>query len=246
MRKGLMLLAFSLVSPLPAAAQLMHFVPVQAGTPEGNAVKEINAATDPAQKLALIDKFQADLGTGNGAILANELYISYYLDAKNYDKVAEFAEKQLAIDPNNFYAADSLFRAEDQSHDAAKLFETGERAGAIIAQYKSEQPPAGSDAGWAAQHLQGLTDQHDEIEYIRARHATGRFTRRRRPRKRPHSRKDLSRRLPGLALCGIFRKSCGRDLFAIARQSENDCRSRKSAHDRPKFREHADPARGLL
>jgi tetratricopeptide (TPR) repeat protein len=165
-RKGLMLLGIFLGFAATAKAQLMHFVPVQAGTPEGNAVKEINAATDPAQKLALIDKFQADLGTGNGAILANELYITYYLDAKNYDKTAEFAEKQLAIDPNNFYAADSLFRAEDQLHDTAKLFDAGERAGTVIAHYKSEQAPADSDAGWAAQHLQGLTEQHDEIEYI--------------------------------------------------------------------------------
>ncbi|HXN65686.1 MAG TPA: hypothetical protein VN862_10145 [Candidatus Acidoferrales bacterium] len=166
MRKSLMLLAAFLVSSAPAAAQLMHFVPVQAGTPEGNAVREINAATDPTQKLALIDKLQADLGSGNDAILANELYITFYMDAKNYDKAADYAEKQLTADPHNFYAADSLFRAEDQRHDAAKLIEAGERAGAIIAAYKAEQPPAGADAGWPAQHQQGLAEQHDEIDYI--------------------------------------------------------------------------------
>ncbi len=246
MRKSITLLAFFLGFAMPAAAQLMHFVPVQAGTPEGNAVRDINAATDPAQKLALIDKFQTDLGSGNGAILANELYISFYMDAKNYDKVAEYAEKQLALDPHNFYAADSLFRAEDQRHDAAKLIETGERAGAIIAQYKTEQPPAGADAGgWAAQHQQGLADQHDEIDYIQRAMLQAIYQ-----TQAPAEKAALAERfvaaLPGLALRRIFRKSCGRDLFAVARQSENDRRSRKGAHNRSKFREHADSARGLL
>src|SRR5690349_1214175 len=45
-------------------AQLTKNVLVQAGTPEDKATREISAATDPAQKLALIDKFQADLGKG--------------------------------------------------------------------------------------------------------------------------------------------------------------------------------------
>src|SRR5256885_15564112 len=43
--------------------QIGKFVPIQAGSEVDHALTEINAATDPAQKLALIDKFAT--GPGN-------------------------------------------------------------------------------------------------------------------------------------------------------------------------------------
>ena len=65
--------AFFAVDHLPRAfhgvrAQLMKSITTKAGTPEDNAIEEISNTTDPAQKLALIDKFNADFGKGDLAI----------------------------------------------------------------------------------------------------------------------------------------------------------------------------------
>ncbi|HET9399560.1 MAG TPA: hypothetical protein VFO34_01295 [Candidatus Acidoferrales bacterium] len=150
-------------------AQLTKNVLVQAGTPEDKATREIGAATDPAQKLALIDKFQTDLGKGDMALLANELYMGYYLDAKNWDKLAEYAQKQLEFDPDNFFAAMQLLRANAEKHDAAQEFEAGEKCGGIVTRFRAQQAPADADAAaWKVRHDQYLADAHDELQYIQA------------------------------------------------------------------------------
>src|SRR2546421_12219047 len=46
--------------------QIGKFVPIQAGSEVDHALTEINAATDAAQKLALIEKFAAGAGSGGG------------------------------------------------------------------------------------------------------------------------------------------------------------------------------------
>ncbi len=48
-----------LFAAMPATAQIGKSVPVPAGSDADHALTEINATTDPAQKLALIDKFAA-------------------------------------------------------------------------------------------------------------------------------------------------------------------------------------------
>jgi len=173
MRRSLIniLLVFSMIlaGAGVARAQLTKNIAIQAGTPEDKATREINAATDPAQKLVLIDKFSAELGTGDMAMLANELYMDYYLNTKNWDKLAESAQKQLQLDPDNFFASMQLLRAHSEKHEAAKEFEAGEKSGAIVTKYRSQQPPADTDASsWRARHDQYLTDAHDDIQYIQA------------------------------------------------------------------------------
>ena len=70
--------------------QIGKFVPIQAGSEVDHALTEISAATDPAQKLALIDKFAAGPGSeGDNPILADGLYVDYCIAQKNYDKALE-------------------------------------------------------------------------------------------------------------------------------------------------------------
>ena len=55
--------------------QIGKFVPIQAGSEVDHALTEINAATDPDQKLALINKFTEGPGKeGDYPLLADGLY----------------------------------------------------------------------------------------------------------------------------------------------------------------------------
>ncbi len=170
MRK--VLLSVVIVCALAAAgavrAQLVRSSPIHAGSPEEKALDDISNANDPAQKLALIDKFMADFGQGDMAIMANELYVSYYADAKNYAKMAEYAQKIIAVDPDNFNATLHLARAEAELGNIGPLFDAGEKMSAIIVRYKAQTSPADAVPElWRPRHDQALADQHDQIEYVR-------------------------------------------------------------------------------
>ncbi|MBZ5540342.1 MAG: hypothetical protein LAN61_07465 [Acidobacteriia bacterium] len=152
---------------LPAHAQLGKSVPIKAGTPEDRALSEINAATDPAKKLALIDQFAAQLGQGDMAIVADDLYVNYYLAVKNYEKAFEYGEKLWALDPDNFANGVNLVRAAQEKGDLEKLFLYGEKAGAILQRFKARPAPEGMSAkAWEEEQTQVLADQRDNRNYV--------------------------------------------------------------------------------
>ena len=151
----------------PAQAQIGKRVNLVANSPEDKAVQEINAATDLLKKLALIDKFLADYGKGDMAIVAYELYIAHYQAEKNPDKVQEYAEKLLGIDPDNFAAGVNLVRAAQEKGDTQKLFAAGERVAGILARYKASGPPEGADAAsWEQKKATELAEVKENIQYV--------------------------------------------------------------------------------
>jgi predicted negative regulator of RcsB-dependent stress response len=128
-----------------AHAQLAKPISTKAGTPEDKALDEISSTTDPAQKLALIDKFNADLAHGEYATLGLDLYVSYYIDTKNFPKAAEYAEKILAVDADNYLAALHLAHAQFETGNVAGTIEAGEKLSGILTRYKAQAPPADAD-----------------------------------------------------------------------------------------------------
>src|SRR6266478_7675907 len=97
------------------AQQIGKIVPVQAGSDADHAISEINAATDPARKLALIGTFAEGAGKeGDYPILANGLYVDYYLAQKNYDKAFEYGDQLFALDQDNFQNAMNMVRAASE------------------------------------------------------------------------------------------------------------------------------------
>jgi tetratricopeptide (TPR) repeat protein len=147
--------------------QIGKTVTVQAGSDADHAITEINAAADPAQKLALIDKFAEGPGKeGDYPILVNGLYVDYYLTQKNYDKAFEFGDKLFALDQANFQNATNMIRAASEKADPDRLISYGEKAQGILQRYKDAPVPAGSSAeAWNQQKAQTLEANRDGIAY---------------------------------------------------------------------------------
>jgi tetratricopeptide (TPR) repeat protein len=147
-----------LAAATPATAQIGKYVPVPAGSDADHALSEINSTTDPAQKLALIDKF-AGSAQGDMAIVVDDLYVNYYLNAKNYDKAFEYGEKLFALDPDNFSNAVNMVRAAQEKGDSDKLFSYGAKTADILKRYRASSVPD-------EQKKQNLENAHDNIVYV--------------------------------------------------------------------------------
>jgi len=150
------------------AQQIGKMVTVQAGSDADHAISEINAATDPAQKLALIGTFAESAGKeGDYPILVNGLYVDYYLAQKNYDKAFEYGDKLFALDQDNFQNAMNMVRAASEKGDADRLISYGEKAQGILQRYKNAPAPSGTSAeAWTQQKAQTLEANKDGIAYI--------------------------------------------------------------------------------
>jgi len=148
--------------------QIGKLVPIPAGSEVDHALTEISAATDPAQKLALINKFAEGPGKeGDYPIVADGLYVDYYLTEKNYDKAFEYGDKLFVLDPDNFQNALNMIRAASEKGDADRLISYGEKEQGILKRYKDAPAPTGTDASqWGQQKSQALESNKDAIAYV--------------------------------------------------------------------------------
>jgi tetratricopeptide (TPR) repeat protein len=157
-----------LVLSVPACyAQLGKNVIIPAGSELDHQLAAINSA-EPSAKLALIEQFAQAHPEDDYQIIANEQYVSYYLNAKQYDKTFEYGDKLFALDPDNYANAINMVRAANEKGDTDKLFVYGEKANAILKRYKDSQPPAGQDAEtWQRGKSEKLATLKDDQDYIR-------------------------------------------------------------------------------
>jgi tetratricopeptide (TPR) repeat protein len=165
---GLLLVSASVaVAAAPAHAQIGKYVPIPAGSDADHALTEINGVTDPAQKLTLIDKFAADIAQGDMAIVADDLYVNYYIAAKNYDKAFEYGDKLFALDPDSFSNGVNMVRAAEEKGDTDKLFSYGDKVAGILKRYKEAPAPDGkSQSDWDNTKKQTLDSVHDSMTYV--------------------------------------------------------------------------------
>ncbi len=167
MQRFIILIAILLAVAATASAQIGKSVSVSAGTAEDKALTEIYAAPDGPEKVALLDKFVADLGKGDLELLADQLYVQTYLAQKNYAKVYEFAAKALALDPTNLSAAVSMVHAAEEQGDAKKLYDAGDKVAEIVAQYKNSPAPEGTAPDqWALQKTANLSNVQGDVNYV--------------------------------------------------------------------------------
>ena len=156
-------------SAFPALGQQIgKFVPIPAGSDADHALTEINAATDPAQKLTLIDTFAAGAGKeGDFPIVTDGLYVETYIALKNYDKAFEYGDKLFALDPDSFQNAQNLVRAAAEKGDVDRLITYGEKAAGIWNRYKDSPAPADTAANaWEDQKKRTLESNKDVMTYV--------------------------------------------------------------------------------
>ena len=167
---GRMQLGLILALVISAAANGQHigkYVPIPAGSDADHATQAINSTTDPAQKLSLIDKFAAELGSGDMALVADEMYVNYYLAAKNYPKTFEYGDKLFELDPDNMQNAVSMVRAAAEANDTDKLLAYGLKVPAIIKRYKAAPAPNGISADqWSSDQKSALEANTDNLRYV--------------------------------------------------------------------------------
>lgn len=167
MKRRAVFLGVFLVLTTTASAQIGKSVSVAAGTPEDKDLAAIYAAPDGPEKIALLDKFMADHGTGDLALLGDQLYAQTYLAQKNYAKVYEYGDKAMALDPDDFSALILMVHAADEQGDAQKIYALGEKAEPLLERYKASPAPAGmSEDQWSAQKTQNLKDAQADINYV--------------------------------------------------------------------------------
>jgi tetratricopeptide (TPR) repeat protein len=162
------LLTLFVIGTCTASGQTIgKYVPIPAGSDADHAITEINGTADPTQKLALIDKFSSTLGQDDMAIVADDLYVNYYIAQKNYEKAFEYGDKLFALDPDNFANAVNMVRAASEKGDVDKLMAYGEKVPGILQRFKAAPPPTGMEAdNWDRQKAATLESNKDNIMYI--------------------------------------------------------------------------------
>jgi len=166
-RNLITLLAFVCFLAVPLHAQIGKTIIIPAGSEMDRQLAEINGASDPAQKLKLLDAFAAAHSDADAQILIDEQYVNYYIGAKQYDKAFQYGDKLFALDPDNFANAVNMVRAANESGDTNRLFAAGEKDSGILQRFKAEVLPAGTSAeAWKAQQEQKLDSIKDNQAYI--------------------------------------------------------------------------------
>jgi tetratricopeptide (TPR) repeat protein len=166
-RITIVLFLAGLLAAVPLRGQLGKAVIIAAGSEVDHQLNDINAATDPAAKLKLIDAFSAAHPESDLQILADEQYVNYYLNAKQYDKAFEYGDKLFALDPDNFSNAVNMVRAANEKGDTDRLFAAGEKASGILQRFKAQPPPTGTNPeAWKADQQQKLESVKDNRDYI--------------------------------------------------------------------------------
>jgi len=151
----------------PARAQITRRIAVPVGSPADKALDEITATTDAAQKQQLMEKFLTENGQGDLALIIYDMYIQQYDAAKDDNKVIEYGEKALAIDPDRFSSVVSMVRAAQDKADSAKVYDYAERAGQIVQRYKAKPAPQGMEPkDWQAELANNIAGDQDAINYV--------------------------------------------------------------------------------
>jgi len=156
-----LLLLLAIVAPA-SVAQIGKTILIPSGSDEDHQLAAINAATDPSEKLKLIDEFSKAHPDDDFQIIADEQYVGYYINAKQYDKSFEHGDKLWERDPENYANGVNMVRAANEMGDPERLFSYGEKTTGILQRYKAAPAPEGTSADLWDQQRVGKLQQAKE------------------------------------------------------------------------------------
>lgn len=161
-----LLLLLAMFAPA-SMAQLGKTILIPAGSEEDHQLTAINAADDPAAKLKLLEDFSKAHENDDFQVVADEQFVNFYLNAKQYDKVFEYGDKLWAVDPDNYANGVNMVRAGNEKGDFGRVFDSGEKATAILQRYKASPAPEGTAAdAWEQQKAQKLEQLKEDQNYV--------------------------------------------------------------------------------
>jgi tetratricopeptide (TPR) repeat protein len=161
-----LLLLLAIFAPA-SMAQLGKSILIPAGSDEAHQLTAISEATDPGEKLKLIDEFYKAHPDDDFQIIADELYVNYYITAKEYDKAFEYGDKLWARDPENYANGVNMVRAANEKGDPERLFAYGEKTAAILQRFKAAPAPEGTPgAEWDQQKVRKLEQAKENQDYV--------------------------------------------------------------------------------
>ncbi len=161
-----LLLLLAIFAPA-STAQLGKTILIPAGSDEDHQLTAINAAQDPAEKLKLLEDFSKAHANDEFQVVADEQFVNFYLNAKQYDKVFEYGDKLWAVDPDNYANGVNMVRAGNEKGDFERVFDYGEKTAAIVQRYKASPAPEGTGAdAWELQKAQKLEQLKENQDYV--------------------------------------------------------------------------------
>ena len=161
-----LLLLLAIFAPA-SMAQLGKTVPIPMGSDEAHQLEAISAATDPSEKLKLIDEFSKGHPDDDFQIIADEQYVNYYINAKQYDKAFEYGDKLWARDPENYANGVNMVRAANELGDPERLLVYGEKTAGILQRYKAAPAPEGTLAkDWDERKARNLEQAKENQDYV--------------------------------------------------------------------------------
>ena len=164
------LAALVLTLTISATAQVQGiFIP--AGTPEDQAIQDINKESDEAKRVAMWEEFVTKYAGNAAAVAYGDSQIAqHYLSAGDAAKALAYGDKAMAAVPNNLDILVSQTTAAQQLKDAAKMLHYAALGGKAINGIKKTQAPEGiAAADWAMKldaQRQAVQQQYDYFDGV--------------------------------------------------------------------------------
>lgn len=118
------------VSALWGQSQPSNVLMIQAGSPEDKALRAVENESDASKRLTMLDQFLKDFPAMLQSPDVNAMYVLAHQQLKNTGKVIEYAEKVVAVRPNDIDILPLLINAlleqqnqSDKAYDYAKRYQ---------------------------------------------------------------------------------------------------------------------------
>lgn len=116
-------------------------VNVKAGTKEDTLIVQVEAVSDPAQRIAQLEELAHNYADSPLSLLVYQMLQPAYMRKEQYDKALEVGQALLERDPENFGARLRIAQAHLRRGEIEPAFEAGEQARTILQEAKAKPGP---------------------------------------------------------------------------------------------------------